>query len=210
MGKPTAHRLSAISMAKGAKKLKKATNDTWKLAPKAPMFTRKSKNVEGKKKVVRTKRLIGGHTFKILASGGAAYAQSVLSREAKVFRVDIPCESKRSPLLPSVSPGAVAVLEQFVCAYAQQATRHAISVRQGLGHTGKDGVHLPLFKRLNGKLMKLGYDQADAEIFSSSMPVPRTLIVCKPTIKKKGKDGKLVVEEDQDYQGDVEPPDADN
>lgn len=203
MVKQSAHRASATSLMAGAKTLKKVCNDTWKLAPKAPMFTRKTKTKDGKNKTVRTKRLIGTHAYKIMASGGAAYASSVLQREAKVFRKSIGSESKRSPWLPSITPGAIALLEQFLCAYAQEATRHAVSVRQGLGSGGK-----PLYARLNGKLMQLGYDQADRQIFGSTVPAPRHMHISNPQPKPK-KDNKNGAEkkDDGDYQ---EPaPEAD-
>ena len=208
MGKPTAHRLSAMAVINASKTLRKATNQTWNLAPKAPMFTRKSKSVAGKKKVVRTKRLIGGHAYKIVASGAAGWAQAVLKREAAAFRQNIGEESKRVPWLPSVGKGAIAVLEQFLCAYAQEATRHAVSVRVGLGHMDKkSGEFKPLFTRLNGKLMKMGYDQADAQVFGTTMPAPRTLMVCKPLKKVVAKKGESKSKDAED--GDYEAPEAD-
>jgi hypothetical protein len=177
MPKISAHRQSATAVVKAAKTLKTQCNKTWNLAPKAPMFTRKSKTASGKKKVVRTKRLIGGHAYKICASGAAGWVNSVMQREANAFRTSIRSESKRVPWLPSVGKGAIALIEQFLCAYAQEATRHAVSVR------------------LTGKLMKLGYDTADAAIFANSMPAPRMTIVCKPDQvakkdEKKEEEGK--------------------
>jgi len=203
---PSAHRQSALAVMKGAKVLKKSTNDTWKLAPKAPMFTRKTKSVAGKKKVVRTKRLIGGHAYKIAASGAANFVAAVLKREAGVLRAPIGEESKRVPWLPSVSKGAIALLEQFLCAYAQTATRHAVTVRQGLGGTDKTGKPKPLFVRLNGKCMKVGYDQADSEVFGSCMPAPRQVLICKAPKKAVKKDGK---DKPAAEDGDYEPPEAD-
>ena len=193
-----------MAVVNASKTLRKATNQTWNLAPKAPMFTRKSKSVAGKKKVVRTKRLIGGHAYKIVASGAAGWAQAVLKREAAAFRQTIGEESKRVPWLPSVGKGAIAVLEQFLCAYAQEATRHAVSVRVGLGHTDKNGCFKPLFARLNAKLMKVGYDQTDEQVFGTTMPAPRTLMVCKPVKKSSKKDDKSKEED-----GDFQPPQAD-
>ena len=190
MGKPTAHRQSATAVMKAAKTLKTKCNQTWNLAPKAPMYTRKSKTVAGKKKTVRTNRLIGGHAYKICASGAAGWVNSIMQREANSFRAAIGTESKRVPWLPSISKGAIAIIEQFLCAYAQEATRHAVTVRQGLGRVGKDGKHIDMFARLNGKLMKLGYDTADAAIFGASMPVPRVTVVCKPDKKVTKKGGK--------------------
>ena len=52
--KQNAHRASANAIASSAREIKKAANKTWRLAPKAPMFTRKSgKTVAGKKKARR-------------------------------------------------------------------------------------------------------------------------------------------------------------
>lgn len=210
MGKPSAHRQSALNIAKGARDLKKLTNATWKLAPKAPMFTRKSKNQQGKKKTVRTMRLIGGHAYKIAASGAASYAAAVMQREAQAYRATICTESKRSPWLPTVSPGAMALLEQWMCAYAQTATRHAVSLRTGLGTTDKSGTFHPLLKRLNGRLMKVGYDTADEQVFQSSMPAPRKMIVCKPDAKKKKARVDPTDPEEEGGDGDdYQPPEAD-
>lgn len=207
--KQNAHRASANAIASSARAIKKAVNTTWRLAPKAPMFTRKSgKTVAGKKKVVRTKRLISGHAFKIHASGGAAYANAVFQSEAAAYRLNVGRESKRVPWLPSVSPGAAAILEQFLCAYAQTATQNAMNIRLGLGS----------HKRLNGKLMKLGFDEADAVIFGSSMPVPRATLVCTPLPKKRsngkkdGENGRSEggAEGGAVEDGDYEAPDADD
>lgn len=194
MVKVSAHRASALAISQASKELKKSVNNVWKLAPKAPMFLKKGKPTpEGKRNVTRTKRLIGNHAYKVLASGAAAHANAVMQREAKAFRLKVGGESKRTPWLPSISPGAICILENFLCAYAQSATRHAVSIRTGLKS----------HKRLNGRLLKIGYDTADAQIFQAAMPVPRNVLVFDPPAKKK-KGSK--VEEEKDY----EPPDADN
>ncbi len=195
MGKPSAHRQSAMAVLAAAKTLKGQANKTWNLAPKTPMFLRKTKTAAGKKKSVRTKRLIGGQAYKIAASGAAGWVNAVMQREAAAFRTTIDSESKRVPWLPSISKGAIALIEQFLCAYAQEATRHAVTVRQGLGRVDKSGKHVDFSKRLNGKLMKLGYDTADAAIFGAAIPAPRLTVVCKadkPTKKGEKK-------EDEDF-----------
>lgn len=181
-------------MLKDAREIRNQCNKTWNVANKAPMYTRVAKSKDGKKagkKIVRTKRLINNHAYKIAASGAAAYVSSVLKREGDIFRVATNPESKRCPWLPSVSKGAIAVLEAFLCAYSQEATRNAVSVRKGIMGS----------KRLNGKLMKLGYDRADEAIFGASMPAPRSVLITKPDKKiKKGDEKK----EDGDYN----PPEA--
>ena len=95
------------------------------------------------------------------------------------------------PWLPAVSKGAIALIEQFLCAYSQEATRHAVSVRVGVTDA----------KRLNGRFLKMGYDQADQDIFGAAMPAPRNVIVCKPDSKTKKGEKK----EDGDFQA---PPEA--
>ena len=50
-----------------------------------------------------------------------------------------------------------------------QIERRDAKLRVGLGSNGK-----PLFARLNGKLMAMGYDQADEQIFGSCSPAPRS------------------------------------
>ena len=198
MGKIAATRQSAVELLSASKKVKRAVNATWALAPKAPMFTRKSKSAAGKKKITRTNRLVAGHAFKIVASGAAQYTASVLSHEAGTLRVGIGGESKRCPWLPSFSKGALAMIEGFLCAYAQESTRNAVNIRKGLNS----------HKRLNGKLMKLGYDAADAAIFGVCAPAPRSVIICKPEKRAApGKKGEKPAEEaDGDY---APPPEAD-
>ena len=210
--KMSAQRASAMNVFKSARTLRDATNKTWAVAPKCPMFTRKSKPTSTttgpdgktikKKKVVRTNRLIGGHAYQIVASGAAAYANAVMQREAGILRQSIDKEKKRMPWLPRPTKGAIALIEQFLCAYAQEATRHASSVRTGL-NTGK---------RLNEKLMRTGFDEADEAIFGGAMLVPRCPIVLKLPSKKAASKGgaekgkqQPADEEDADY----EPPQAD-
>ena len=198
MGKLTAARQSAASMLKDSREIRSQCNKTWNLAPKAPMYTRIAKTKDGKtaskngKKIIRTKRLINNHAYKIAASGAAGYVSSVLKREGDTFRVATSPESKRCPWLPSISKGAMAVLEAFLCAYAQEGTRNAVSVRKGLGAQ----------KRLNGKLMKIGFDRADQAIFGGSMPAPRATLVSKA-------DKKTKKDEDKKEDGDYSPPEAD-
>ena len=186
----------------GGQTLRTQCNKTWNLAPKAPISRAKSKTVAGKKKVVRTKRLIGVRV-QDLRVGRGGWVNAVMQREASAFRTGIQFESKRVPWLPSISKGAIALIEQFLCAYAQEATRHAVSVRVGLGRTNRaNGEWIPMCTRLNAKLMKLGYDAADAGIFGSAMPVPRATLVCKPDKKTPAKDkgGKSKDAEDGDYE----------
>lgn len=180
---------SAYASIHGVKAIGRVTKKTWGLAKHCPMFTKKSVDKKtGKKATIRTKRLINSHAWKVVASGSAQWAHSVLQRESKAFRINYEGESQQAPLLPTFSPGAIALCEQFLCAYAQDATRNAVSIRDGLN------TH----KRLNAGLMKLGFKQTNERVFQSCMPVPRNLMICKPPKKVVGKDGKKATEEDGD------------
>jgi hypothetical protein len=174
------------------------------------MFTRKSKPTSTttgpdgktikKKKIVRTNRLIGGHAYQVVASGAASYANAVMQREAGILRQSIDKEKKRMPWLPRPTKGAIALIEQFLCAYAQEGTRHAVSIRTGL-NTGK---------RLNEKLMRMGFDEADEAIFGGAMLVPRCPIVLKlPSKKAAPKGGAEKSKQQEDEDADYEPPQAD-
>ena len=182
----------------GAKRLFRASQDvrqamkkTWNLAPKAPMFTRKSNPAKpGKREVTRTNRLIGSHAFKIIASGAAQHAARVIAHEANALRVDVGTESSRCPWLTRFSRGACSMMTGFACAYAQEALRNSENIRKGLGSwkTKPDGSKVFVGqKRLNGKLMKMGYDAADESIFYSCTLVPRHPVICKLENKVSGK-----------------------
>jgi len=150
------------------------------------------------KKFYRTTRLIGSHAYMIAASGAAANAAKAMERECHVLHEDTEHESSRAPWMPQVSKGAKMVLEQFLCAVAQEATQKAHAVREGAGNT----------KRINGKHMKLGWDAVYESVFSNSAMLPRTMYVAQPVRKvpngsKKGRKTSEVDGDDEDYS----PPD---
>lgn len=209
MGKAT--RQSAKELQAASKKIGDAMKKTWRLAPKAPMFTRKTVNTNGKRRVTRTNRLIGSHAFKILASGSAQYVSRVLAHEANALRISIGNESKRCPWLPAFSRGAISMMQGFACAYAQEGTRNAVNIKKELGRyttdpkTGKEKFVGQ--KRLNGKLMKMGYDVADESIFGSCAMVPRHVMICRSEKKAAGKKGESGSNDDKDYVPPVEAND---
>lgn len=200
----SAARKSAISVIEASKSVRRATDATWALAPKCPMFQRKTDpkapkrfRVDprtGKKKevaVVRTNRLISGHAYKIGASGAARAVSARLQNEAQRLRLEVGGESKKVPWLPSYSKGAIALIEQFLCAYGQEAFSNAVSVRVGLN------TH----KRVTPKMMKIGFERAHESVFGSSVPGARAVFVTplpKKKASKKG-DSKAVVEEEAEW-----------
>ncbi len=204
MAKTTApaHRRSGERLVNASRKLRRKENDVWRIARKAPMFKKKSLAVNAKTgaktDVVykRSQRLINTHAYLVLMSGAANYAASVVKNTAAVFREKVEDEG-RSPWLPGISPGAAAVLEQFLCAYVQQATHNASQIRQGMGTS----------KRLSDKLMNIGFDAANDAIFGATSLAPRAIAMA-PELKvvkgKKKEDGDFEPAADEEE----EPPDA--
>lgn len=131
----------------------------------------------------------------IAASGAAANASMVVEAECNTLREDVESESARAPWLPQVSKGAKMVLEQWLCALAQEATKKAHAVREGSGST----------KRLNRKHMQIGWDAVFDNVFSNSSIMPKSMFVAPVTTKKaaKKKSGKSKEAEadgeDEDY-----------
>ena len=187
----SAARKSAVSVIEASKSVRRATDATWALAPKAPMFQRKADPNAAKRfridpstgkknefKVVRTNRLISGHAYKIAASGAARAVSARLAMEAKSLRLGISSESKKVPWFPSYSKGAIALMEQFLCAYGQEAFSNAVSVR----------VSLNTHKRVTPKMMKMGFERAHESVFGATVPGARAVFVAalpKKSSKKK-------------------------
>lgn len=151
------------------------------------------------KKFYRTARLIGSHAYMIAASGAAANAAKVMERECQVLYEDTEKESSRAPWMPQVSKGAKMVLEQFLCAVAQEATQKAHAVREGAGNT----------KRLNGTHMKIGWDVVYESVFCNSAMLPRTMYVAQPAKKvtKSAKKSGKTAEADGDEEDYSHPDD---
>ena len=194
MPKLDAIRQSPHSIFSNAKKARKAYDQVWNNAARAPVFCKITKKTmpNGKaRKFYRTSRLVGSHAYMIAASGAGAVASKAMESDCRVVREEADAESARAPWMPQVSKGAKMVLEQFLCAVAQEATLKAHAVRQGCGTT----------KRINGKHMKLGWETVFDNVFSSSSIMPRSMYVApieKKKAPKKGKGGKQTEAEAED------------
>ena len=200
-----APRASAVACTNAAKQVRKATDATWALAPKCPMFTRKGDpkkkykrfnkktGEEEEYKVVRTNRLISSHAYKVAASGAAQAAVAFLSREADKLRLKVDKESPKAPFLPGFSVGAKALLEQFLCAYAAEGFANAIAIKDTL----------KTHKRPTAKMMHLGFQAAHASVFHAACPGGRAIFVSSPDPKPVKKDGKLVKPNDADFVPDA-------
>ena len=192
--------VSAKNLTLDARESRKGFDAVWHDAAHAPMFCR-SKEVtdsEGETKVVRrTARLIPTASFKIAASGAALNAKSTLSKECMDVRVNPRSEIKRNPWLPSISNGACIMLEQFVCAVAQEAAQRAHIYRLGSGNT----------MRINKSFTRMGWNATMESVFASTMPCAKTIYVV-PMAPRKKKSAKVKQAEAED-DGEYTPPDED-
>ena len=201
MGQGDAARHSHDVFMEGAKVIKKAVNETWKRAPKAPMFTRKP-NPKAKvryhpktgkpMKIIYTKRLITGHGYQIAASGAAVAAMGVYSKEAATLRLEMEKESANTPFLPRYSTGAKALLEQFLCAYSQEAFFNAYCMKEAL----------QTHKRVTAKMMDIGFRRAHKSVFAAAAPPCLNVCVAPyvrpPKVDKDGNKKKADAEEEED------------
>tara|TARA_B110001452_G_scaffold227465_1_gene202383 strand:+ start:3079 stop:3741 length:663 start_codon:yes stop_codon:yes gene_type:complete len=187
------------------KHARKAYDQMWNVASRAPVFCKITKRAvsDGKggtkqKKFYRTSRLIGAHAYNIAASGAAMRASRIMAQDCELMRVDKEDESSRAPWLPSVSKGAKMVLEQWLCALSQEAAYKAHAVRQGAGYS----------KRLNLKHTKVGWESTFESVFNSTTLMPKTMVVlpleAKKSKKSKGNGkskskGEAAADDDDEY-----------
>lgn len=194
---------STNSIISNGKNARKAYDQVWNTAARAPVFCKITKKAvsDGKggskqKKYYRTTRLIGAHAYNVAASGAAMRASRTLATDCDTMRVNKEEESARAPWLPSVSKGGKMVLEQFLCALAQEAAYKAHAVRQGAGCS----------KRLNLKHMQLGWRSTIDSVFGAAIFIPKTMVVL-PLDAKKSKKSKATPKSessvDDDYEDDI-------
>jgi hypothetical protein len=199
-------RKSPASIISNTKNARKFYDKTWSIAARAPMFckiSKKSNTMGNTKHTYRTTRLIGSHAYNIAASGAALNASRIAEGDCKRLRLDFEHESRRTPWLPSVSKGACMVLEQFLCALAQEAALKGHYVREGSGNS----------MRLAKQHIKVGWDTVFDSVFRAASLMPKTFCVLPEhkvksvaaNIKEK-KERKNNKTEDED---ECEPPEED-
>jgi len=178
MPKVDAVKMSSAALLHNAKAARKATDATWSVSNRAPVFckiTKKSTKDGKTKKFYRKARLLNSHAVNIAASGAAMRAAALLEEDCRLLRVDAKKESSRAPLLPTVSKGARALLEQFLCALAQEAAYKAHAVREGAGKS----------QRVNSGHMQLGWAATTQSVFGGSAPVSDQMIVAASAPARK-------------------------
>jgi hypothetical protein len=196
--KVDAIKASPLAILANARRARRSYDKTWNLASKAPLFCKisKKKLPDGKtKETRRTARLIGSHAVKIALSGAALNAAKVFSEDCAHLRMEADAEAKSAPWLPALSGGARMILEQFLCALAQEAALKAHFVREGSGNS----------KRLNRHHARLGWDCVSETVFGTAAALPRAMITVPLQKKKEGKK-KADKGEEEEGEEDYAPP----
>lgn len=159
---------TALTLLADARKTRRTTNKLWEVD--AGMFRRISPSGTGK---TRSVRLVNGHAYKIASAGAALRAAKVIGAEADRLRIPTTLGKKfGTPWVPSLTRGAVRVIDQFLTAYAQEATRHGANMRKTLKK-----------KRIDGKSMEIAYDVTNSRIFAAASPVTN-VIMCDQAPKR--------------------------
>lgn len=175
MGKD-AESKTILAVQSNMKKIEKITNKMWANAHKAPMYSRRLTNANGKRTVTRTKRLIAPHSIKIMVAGSAMQCVARHRNEMVKYGIKPQKESRSQPFMPSMSPGAKMMFEQFMCAYTQEGMIKAKTILESAKQ----------HKRMRPEVVEGGFAQANASIFFSAAPVPMRTIVTPLKKAKKG------------------------
>lgn len=104
----------------------------------------------------RRRKLIPTRVIGPICSSVGAHLYSEFAQKAASCGVDsVKPESRSNPFLPSLSKGAVAMLESFLCAYTQEAVADAWYLCDSATNT----------KRLNENFLKAGLENAKGRLF---------------------------------------------
>ena len=194
MGKD-AEAKTTLAVQGNLKKIQKITNKMWACAHKAPMYSRKMPTKNGEKVVTRTKRLVSGHAVKIMVAGSAMQCAARHRNELVKYGLKPQKESRSQPFMPSISPGARMMLDQWLAAYAQEGMVKAKTILSAAK------VH----KRMRPEVVEMGFQQANESIFFAAAPVPQRTVVISlkkggakkgPSTKPSEKFGEAGAEED--------------
>ena len=142
------HRAHAVS-----KCVRRSYDDLWNKSYTSSVC---SIPVAGKPDTTRRRRLVPKRVINAVCSGAAAQVYEDLALRAQEVGLDtMKPESRTHPWLPSMSKGAVSMIESFLCAYAQEAVADAWAVSE----------HAIGAKRLSEETMKMGLSNVNKRIF---------------------------------------------
>lgn len=189
MGKSreTASRKAMRDAITNSKRIRRIHDKLWNSAAQSPMFCKEAGTDCNGRALRRSARLIGGHAYQIAASGAAAALTREMMGDCQTFGIKYQMKgTKTTVVLPALAKGSKFALEQFCCAYVQEAMLAATRMMSSLGK----------HKRLNKAVMKAAFEEVNKSIFYASGPAPRATIVVP---LKKNASGQKTAPEDEDY-----------
>jgi hypothetical protein len=158
------HRAHAVS-----KCIQKSYDELWNKSYTSSLC---STRLAGNPDATRRRRLVPKKVVHAACSGAAAEIYKDLMLRAQEVRLEpVKPESRTHPWLPSISKGAVSMIESFLCAYAQEAVSDAWAVSE----------HAIGAKRLSEETMAMGLSNVNKRIFLTDCrlrSVPRKPIKC--------------------------------
>ena len=181
-------------LAKSASNIHKAIKGTWGKASSAPMFLHppgdpvKRRNPFDGSEItvipVRKFKFIRPQPFSVAAAGAYQNAVEQLKATGMAYRTFVPTETSRTPGSAAITPGARAMLSQFITAYCGEVVAYGRIVRTKLSKSA-DGEPV---RRTNARMIKVGIDMAESKIFdAANFAKGAILIPDKPKIQKKKK-----------------------
>ena len=159
-----------------AKNLNRLYDKLWKGASKAPIFCKEVGNDKNGVTRRRSARLISPHAYNIAVAGAAAAIKRETHEELARFGMSSALTTDAATL-PGFSKGAKYALEQFLCAYAQEAILAATRMTKTLNKG----------KRLNKAVVREAFEQTNLSIFSLAAPCARATVVVPLHRKSSGK-----------------------
>jgi hypothetical protein len=187
----TVSKQSTINVSKNQQQVNRAVNGMWKIAKKAPMFCKTTKNPETKAETTRYTHLLNGLAYKVAVSGACASVSGMLEHDMDRFGMNINPDSKSLPWTCSMAPGAAFMLEQFLAGVVQQIAYNSTIIRKGLGKHSRN----------HRSITKLAIEEAKRAIFDPASSVPISTTVLPMILSRKKKAGET------EAPGEKEAPD---
>lgn len=152
----------------------KATNQLWKTAKYAPMFTITKTGSAGKPYTKYT-RLINSRAFQVVMSGACASVSNELRVDMAAMGLEFKPESKQRPWSTALTPGAAFMTEQWLSTIVQEIMYQSRIIRDGCGRHSRN----------NKEVTRLAIDAVRRSIFAGGQLAPAETAVLPMAVAKK-------------------------
>jgi hypothetical protein len=176
----TAARQSTVNVVKNSSDLNKAVNGVWRIAKKAPMFSKTSVNEKTGVERTTYTRMLPTIAYKIAVSGACASVSGLQDAEMDKLGMNIYPDSKTLPWTCALSPGAAFMLDQFLGAVCKQIVFNARLIRSGVGKHSKN----------HKAVTKLAIEEVKRAVFDTASAVPISTIILPMGLARKKKKGE--------------------